>query len=164
MAHAQKPHFVFRRKGRVHLNRRGRQFSRLLAAEVCGSAVVMLDTPCYEVVWRVLATYYIRQFPLHFPSLSHHVPSHFNWTLLGVSPGGTVSQCVGLTTLPPSCAGCLETLGASISWIPKGLSRCRLGITEDSHENFTMRLMVWSRGMIFMPNFKKIHWFIHELL
>ena len=46
----------------------GRQFSRLLAAEVCASAVVMLDTPCSEVVWRVLATYSIRQFPLHFPS------------------------------------------------------------------------------------------------
>jgi len=68
MAHAQKPHFVFRRNGRVHLNRRGLQFSRLLAAEVCASAVVMLDTPCSEVVWRVLATHSIRQFPLHFPS------------------------------------------------------------------------------------------------
>jgi len=34
----------------VHLNRRRRQFSRLLAAEVCASAVVMLDTPCSEVV------------------------------------------------------------------------------------------------------------------
>jgi len=68
MAHAQKPDFVFRRNGRVHLNRRGRQFSRLLAAEVCASAVVMLDTPCSEVVWRVLATHSIRQFPLHFPS------------------------------------------------------------------------------------------------
>ena len=49
MAHAQKPDFVFRRNGRVHLNRRGRQFSRLLADEVCASAVVMLDTPCSEV-------------------------------------------------------------------------------------------------------------------
>jgi hypothetical protein len=38
MAHAQKPDFVFRRNGRVHLNRRGRQFSRLLAAELCTSA------------------------------------------------------------------------------------------------------------------------------
>ena len=66
MAHAQKPDFVFRRNGRVHLNRRGRQFSRLLAAEVCASAVVMLDTPCSEIVWRVLATHSIRQFPLHF--------------------------------------------------------------------------------------------------
>ena len=68
MAHAQKPDFVFRRNGRVYLNRQGRQFSRLLAAEVCASAVVMLDTPCSEVVWRVLATISIRHFPLHFPS------------------------------------------------------------------------------------------------
>ena len=67
MAHAQKPDYVFRRNGRVHLSRQGRQFSRLLAAEVCASAVVMLDTPCSEVVWRVLATHSIRQFPLHFP-------------------------------------------------------------------------------------------------
>ena len=28
----------------------GRQFSRLLAAELCVSAVVMLDTPCSEIV------------------------------------------------------------------------------------------------------------------
>jgi len=27
----------------------------------------MLETPCSEVVWRVLATHTIRQFPLHFP-------------------------------------------------------------------------------------------------
>ena len=68
MAHAQKPDLVFRRNGRVHLNRQGRQFSRLMAAEVRASAVVMLDTPCSEVVWRVLATHSIRQFPLQFPS------------------------------------------------------------------------------------------------
>ena len=57
MTHAQKPDFVFRRNGRVHLNRQGRQFSRLLAAEVCSSAVVMMDTQHVP-----------RQFPLHFPS------------------------------------------------------------------------------------------------
>jgi hypothetical protein len=68
MAHAQKPDFVYSRNGRVHLNRRGRQFSRLLAAEVCASAVLMPDTPRSEVVWRLLATHSIRQFPLHFPS------------------------------------------------------------------------------------------------
>ena len=68
MAHAQKPGLVFQRNGRVHWNLRGRPFSRLLAAEVCASAVVMLDTPCSEVVWRVLAAHSIRQFPLHFPS------------------------------------------------------------------------------------------------
>jgi hypothetical protein len=68
MAHAQKPDFVFRRKGRVHLNRRGRQFIRLLAAKLFASAVVMLDTPCSEIGWRVLATHSICQFTLHFPS------------------------------------------------------------------------------------------------
>jgi hypothetical protein len=68
MVHSRKPDFVFRRNGRVHLNRRGRQFCRLLAAEVCASAVIMLNTPCSEVVWRVLATHSLRQFPLHFPS------------------------------------------------------------------------------------------------
>jgi len=71
MAHAQKPDSVFRRNGRVYLNRRGCQFSRLLETEVCALAVVMvvmLDTPCSVVVWKVLATHSIRQFPLHFPS------------------------------------------------------------------------------------------------
>jgi hypothetical protein len=68
MVHAEKPDFFFWRNGRFHLNRQGRQFSRLLAAEVCASEVVMLDTPCSEVVWRVLANHSIRYFPLQFPS------------------------------------------------------------------------------------------------
>jgi len=68
MAHAQKPEFVFRLNGWVHLNQRGRQFSLLLAVEVCALAVVMLDTPRSKAVWRVLANQSIRQFPLHFPS------------------------------------------------------------------------------------------------
>ena len=46
VAHAQKPDLVFQRNGRVHFYRRGCKFSRLLAAEVCASAVVMLDRPC----------------------------------------------------------------------------------------------------------------------
>jgi len=85
MAHAQKPDFVFRRNGRVHLNRRGLQFSRLLVAEVCASAVVMLDTPCCEVVWRILTTHSIRQFPLTSPPMRHRVPSHFNWSLPNIT-------------------------------------------------------------------------------
>jgi len=70
MAHAQKPDFAFQRNGRVHLNRRGRQFSRLLAAEVCESAVVMLDTlhssaspslplPCFTVCHHVSTGLYL---------------------------------------------------------------------------------------------------------
>ena len=102
MAHAQKPDFVFRRNGRVHLNRRGRQFSRLLAAEVCASAVVILDTPCSEVVWRVLATHSIRQFPLYFSCRASPcaVPSHFNWSLtLNGSP--LLSQIELIPQHPP---------------------------------------------------------------
>ena len=85
MAHAQKPDFVFRRNGRVHLNLRGRQFSRLLAAELCASAVVMLDTPCSEVVWGVLAIHSIRQFPLHLPSRASPCANTFqlDCTLVG---------------------------------------------------------------------------------
>ena len=73
MAHAQKPYLVFLRNGRVHLNRRGRQFSRLLADDVCASAVVMSVTPGSEVVWRVLATHSIPQFPLPCFTVYHHV-------------------------------------------------------------------------------------------
>ena len=68
MAHMQKSDFVFWQNGWVHLNWRRHQFSWLLAAEVCASVVVMLDTQCSEVVWRVLATHSIRHFPLHCPS------------------------------------------------------------------------------------------------
>jgi hypothetical protein len=41
--------------------------------------------------------------------------------------GGKNGRCVGLTTLSPSCADCLEILGASTSWSPKGLSRPVMG-------------------------------------
>jgi hypothetical protein len=77
MAHAQKSYFVFLRNGRVHLNRRGRQFSRQLAAELCASAVVMLDIPCSEVVLRVLATHFIRQIPLPCVTVCHHISPGF---------------------------------------------------------------------------------------
>ena len=44
-------HFDFRAKRTSPFKSAGgRQFSQLLAAEVCASAVVMLDTPCSEVV------------------------------------------------------------------------------------------------------------------
>jgi hypothetical protein len=82
MAHAQKPDFVFRRNGRVHLHRRGRQVSRLLAAEVCASALIggsNVGYTCSEVVRRVLATHSIRQFPHHFPS--HASPSAITFQL-----------------------------------------------------------------------------------
>jgi len=81
MAHAPKPDFIFRPKGRVHLNRLGRQFSRLQAAEVCASAVVMVDTPCSEVVWEYWLPTPFANFPFTSPPVPHRLPSHFNWTL-----------------------------------------------------------------------------------
>jgi hypothetical protein len=89
MAHAQKPDFFFRRNGWVYWNRRGHPFSWLLAAEVCVSAVVMLDKPCSEVVWRVLTTNSITHFPLHFPScaslfaITFQLDSTMPWRYMG---------------------------------------------------------------------------------
>ena len=81
MAHAQKPDFVFRRNERVHLNRRGLQFIRLLAAEVCASAVVMLDTPRPEVVSEYWLPTPFASFPFTSPPVRHRVPSGFKRTL-----------------------------------------------------------------------------------
>ena len=64
MAHAQKPDFFFRRNGRVHLNRRGRQFSRLLAAEVCASAFIVGSNAGYTM-FRSSENCTI--YPLHSP-------------------------------------------------------------------------------------------------
>ena len=87
MAHAQNPDLVFQRNGRVHLNRRGSQFSRLLAVEECGSA----GRPWIDRVprhsARVVATLSNRQFPLHFPShpspcaITFRTASTSNWAL-----------------------------------------------------------------------------------
>jgi hypothetical protein len=37
--------------------------------------------------------------------------------------GGKGGRCVGLTTSPLLCAGCLKILGSSTSWSPRGLCR-----------------------------------------
>jgi hypothetical protein len=42
--------------------------------------------------------------------------------------GGKGGRCVGLTTVPPSCADCLEILGALTSWSSKGMSRPVMGL------------------------------------
>ena len=74
MAHAQKPDFVFPRNGWVHINRRGRQFSRLLAAEVCSSAWVMLGRPRSEVAWEYWLPTPFTSFPFTSPPVRHRVP------------------------------------------------------------------------------------------
>jgi len=121
MAHAQKPDFVFRRNWRVHLNLRGRQISRLLAADLCASAVVMLDIPCSEVVWRVLATHSIRHFPLHFPSraspcaitfqLDSKTSVNTNWNVTPIHRKFHSFQ--SFTVYKPKCMG---MAGATSRW------------------------------------------------
>jgi len=109
MAHAQKPDFVFRRNGRIHLKRRGRQFSRLLAAEVCASAVVMLDTPSSKVVWRVLATHFIRQVFLHFPSRASPCAIRFQTHYTSLSPDTHSNGKSKRRNIPPlSCSRIIQ--------------------------------------------------------
>ena len=69
---------------RMSPNRWGHQFSRPLAAEVCASALVMLDTPCSKVVWEYWLPTPFTSFPLISPLVHHRVPSGFKRTLIYV--------------------------------------------------------------------------------
>ena len=71
---AQKPDFVFPLNGQVRLNRWGRQFSRLLAAEVCASTWVMLDRPRSEMAWEYWLPTPFASFPFTSPPMRHRVP------------------------------------------------------------------------------------------
>jgi len=51
----------------------------------------------------------------------------FQKYLLGGKGGGEGGRWVVLTTLPPSCADCLEILEASTSWSPLRLSSRVMG-------------------------------------
>jgi hypothetical protein len=80
------------------------QFSWLLAAEVCTSAVVMvvmLYTQFSEVVWRILATHSICQFPLHLALLCvtvcHHISTGLYCTFTeyhGISCREVIQLCL----------------------------------------------------------------------
>jgi hypothetical protein len=108
MAQAQKPDFVFRRKWRVNLNRQGRQFSRLLAGELCTSACRVCAARaslCSAVTWRLLATHSIRQFPLHFPSsaspcaITFQLDSKIFWSMTNTRrPQSSINECSRLVT------------------------------------------------------------------
>ena len=77
-AQAQKPDSVFQRNGRVHLYRRGCQFSRVLAFLECRSA----ENDCSNTGWTVpsqaedcwLPTPFA-SFPFTSPPVRHRVPS-----------------------------------------------------------------------------------------
>jgi hypothetical protein len=61
-------------------------------------------------------------FPCLTPSGRPIFPGSIQPFLLG--KGG---RCVGLTTLLLPCAHCIEILGVSTFWIPKGLARPVIG-------------------------------------
>jgi len=60
--------------------------------------------------------------------ICHPVLHIYIFIFCKVIPG---SQCAGLTTLPPSCANCLEICGASTSWNPQGLSWPVMGLGRE---------------------------------
>jgi len=92
MAHAQKPDLVFQRNGRVHLYRRGCQFSRLLAAEMCASVVVMLDRPCSDTVQECWLPTPFTSFPFTSPPVLRRVPPDSVSTL----PQCTILPCLSV--------------------------------------------------------------------
>ena len=83
MANAQKPDFVFRRKGRVHLNRRGTSVQ-----STTGSRGVRISgSNAGYTMFR--GSVKGAGYPLHSPvspftspPVCRRVPSHLNWTLI----------------------------------------------------------------------------------
>ena len=68
MAHAQKPDFIFRRNGLVHLNRQGASVQSTTGSRGVRISVSNAGYTTLRGSVRVLTTHSIRQFPLHFPS------------------------------------------------------------------------------------------------
>jgi len=107
MAHALKPDIVFRRNGRVHLNRRGASVQ-----STTGSRCVRISgSNAGYTMFRgsVKSTGY----PLHSPvspslppPVRHHVPLHFNWSLRYESPPH-----------PSQYSGSCENLSAEIGFV-----------------------------------------------
>jgi len=82
MAHAQKPDFVFQRKGRINLNRRGSSVRSIIDSRVvrisgtnagysmCRGSVKSTGYPFHSPASSSL-----------FPAVRHLVPSRCNWAL-----------------------------------------------------------------------------------
>jgi hypothetical protein len=101
---------------------------------LCASAVVMLNTPCSEVVWRVLVTHSIRQFPLHFPSRA--LPCAITFQLhSNVAEYCTVGKTVG--SLLGKGSSCV------LAWQSKFLFRRQLYLHSTSYSNST-KVPSWS--------------------
>jgi hypothetical protein len=66
-------------------------------------------------------------FPITYSFRPHYEPgvdsSYYRNDYQNYNLGVKGGRCVGLT-LPPSCADCLEILGAPASWSPRGPPTC----------------------------------------
>jgi len=99
MAHAQKKDFIFWRNGRARLNRWGHQFSRLLAAEVCASAVIVGSNAGYTMFRdSVKCTGY----PLHLP-VSPSLPLPCVTVCHHISTGVFLSALLDMLCIYISC-------------------------------------------------------------
>ena len=129
----------FVRNGRVHLNRAwGVSSVDCWQSRCAPSAVVMLDKPCSEVVWRVLATHFIRQIPLHFPPFVS--PCAITFQLLGPP------VAVTLLNLVPQCGR--EKLVCVITLCNKSL----LTAQQTAYVYVPKRYQSCSQTMALSPN------------
>jgi hypothetical protein len=156
MTHAQKADFVFQRNGRVHLNRQGRQFSRLLAGELCTSACrfVLFVQACVlqscDGYWLPIP---FSCFPFTSPAVCYRVPWHFK------------------RTLPPNVRGTRRSYTASQ---PKksALWVCLLYFVKylPGRKVFLFKLTSWMRLCFFLSSKKCLYdvpflkWYLHFML
>jgi hypothetical protein len=94
-----------------HRNERGTYEVLHYKPEGCGF-------DCQWRYWNSSLTYTFRP---HCGLESNHLVKEISTR--NISWGSNGGRCVGLTTFPPSCADCLELLGASTFWSTNGLSR-----------------------------------------
>jgi hypothetical protein len=146
MAHAQKPDFVFRRNGRVHLNQRGAS----VQSTTGNRGVRISGSNVGYTMFRgsVKSTGY----PLHSPvspficlPVRHRVPSHFSWTL--------------------------QMSRDNLILAARGRDHCPF-IVFSSQGKYTIIWLNWLRALahaavgaivFFLCAFKKMRWSDHEL-
>ena len=130
-------------KGRVHLNRRGRQFSRLLAGELCTSACRVCTVRASLCVLQSCDAYWLPTpfscFHFTSPPVRHGVPSHFNWTIPLLC---SVCVCLGKSSI--------WRAGVAILWVVGGWSVGKCGSPERQGRCWTDITVVSHRAKKFV--------------
>ena len=97
MAHTQKPDFVFRRNGRVHLNRRGASVQSTTGSRGVRISGSNAGYTMFRGSVKSTGYPFHSPFPLHFPPpVRHRVPPHINWSLHTADCLWRPSRCVTL--------------------------------------------------------------------